>query len=75
MPEREFKVIQWFGSKVPSMATCTGCDYKFVTPNTLKRDAEAAEQYLREKFGEHQCRSEGSLARLPDMRSSMRHDS
>jgi hypothetical protein len=56
MPEREFKIIKWFGNKVPAMASCTQCQYKFVTPNSLKRDPEAAEKYLREKFNFHECR-------------------
>jgi hypothetical protein len=67
------KIIQTFGNKVPSMATCTGCDYKFLTPNTLKTDRAAAESYLAEKFGMHQCGSR--LIRLPDMRSRMRFGS
>jgi hypothetical protein len=64
------KIIQTFANQVPSMATCTGCDYKFLTPSTLKGDRVAAELYLAEKFGMHQCGS--SLDRLPDMRSRMR---
>ena len=65
-----FKIIQKFENQVPSMATCTGCDYKFLTPNTLRTDRAAAEMYLAEKFGVHQCGS--SMIRLPDMRSRMR---
>ena len=71
MPERNFKIILWFGGKVPSMATCIECDNKFITPNTLKTDRAAAEVYLIEKYCMHQCRPEG-LARPPDMRSRMR---
>jgi hypothetical protein len=60
MTERILKVIQWFGNKVPAMASCTKCQYKFVTPNSLKRDPEAAEKYLREKFDLHKCGGHGS---------------
>jgi hypothetical protein len=59
MAERILKIIQWFGNKVPAMASCTKCQYKFVTPNSLKRDREAAEQYLREKFNFHECKEPG----------------
>jgi hypothetical protein len=62
-----FKIIQRFANQVPSMATCTACHYKFITPNTLKNDRGAAELYLAEKFNMHQCGS--NLIRLPDMRS------
>jgi hypothetical protein len=62
-----FKIIQKFKNQVPSMATCTECHYKFVTPNTLKSDPAAADLYLVEKFNMHQCGS--SLVRVPDMRS------
>jgi hypothetical protein len=53
-----FKIIQRFKNQVPSIAMCTGCSCKFLTPNTLKDDASAAELYLREKFDMHQCGSE-----------------
>jgi hypothetical protein len=65
-----FKIIQHFKDQVPSMATCTECHYEFVTPNTLKTDRGAAELYLAEKFGMHQCGS--ALIRPPDRRSRIR---
>jgi len=40
------------------MASCTNCQYKFLTPSTLQRDPEAAGEYLREKFYFHKCRDE-----------------
>ena len=50
------------------MATCTGCDYKFLTPNTLKTDRAGAESYLAEKFGMHECGQGGSsFGRRRDM--------
>lgn len=52
-----FKIIQKFKNQVPSMATCTGCDYKFLTPNTLNTDRAAAELYLADKYGVHRCGS------------------
>ena len=55
----EFKTIQWFGNKVPAMASCTKCQYKFFTPSTLKRDPEAAERYLKERFDLHRCEEPG----------------
>jgi hypothetical protein len=58
MPARGFNIIQWFGNHVPSMASCTNCEYKFVTPSTLKHDPTGAEQYLRDKFNLHECKNE-----------------
>ncbi len=58
MPEREFKIIKRFDNKVPAMASCSRCQYKFVTPSTFKRDPTAAQQYLREKFDLHECKDE-----------------
>ncbi len=58
MAERGFKIIQWFGTHVPSMASCTNCVYKFVAPSTLKHDPTGAEQYLRDKFNLHECKDE-----------------
>jgi len=58
MAERSFKILQRFGNQVPSMATCSQCHYKFLTPSTLRRDPVRAEQYLREKFGLHECKEE-----------------
>jgi hypothetical protein len=58
MTERNFKILQRFGSQVPSMASCSQCHYKFLTPSTLQRDPIRAEQYLREKFGFHECQEE-----------------
>jgi len=60
MAPRSFKIIQRFGNQVPAMASCSCCQYKFFTPNSLKRDPEAAERYLREKFDAHQCGGHGS---------------
>lgn len=56
MAERVLKIIQRFGNHVPAMASCSVCRYKFVTPNNLRRDPEAVEQYLREKFDFHKCK-------------------
>jgi hypothetical protein len=56
--ERVLKIIQRFGNQVPAMASCTNCQYKFLTPSTLQRDPEAAGKYLREKFYFHKCRDE-----------------
>jgi hypothetical protein len=58
MAERSLKIIQMFGNQVPAMASCSRCQYKFVTPSTLKRDPTAAEQYLQEKFDLHECTDE-----------------
>jgi hypothetical protein len=41
-----------------SMASCTNCHYKFVTPSTLKGDPTAVEQYLGERFDRHECKNE-----------------
>lgn len=58
MAERSLKIIRRFANGVPSMATCTQCHYKFVTPSTLRRDLPGAEQYLRERFDLHECQDE-----------------
>jgi hypothetical protein len=55
--ERERKVIELVAQglknseiALPSMAGCTYCQYKFVTPFTLKHDLAGAKLYLRESF-------------------------
>jgi hypothetical protein len=58
MVERSFKILQRFGNQVPSMASCSRCHYKFLTPSKLQRDPIRAEQYLREKFDFHECKEE-----------------
>jgi hypothetical protein len=58
MAERKFEVILRFASRVPSMATCKNCHYKFLTSSNLRKDAEGAETYLREKFNQHECKGE-----------------
>src|SRR5271168_2991212 len=63
MAERTFKIIQRFWNRVPSMATCTGCNYKFFAPSPLQHDPERAEIYLEEKYGLHRCRLEPTRAR------------
>jgi hypothetical protein len=66
------KIIKTFGNQVPSMASCTRCDYKFLTPNTLRTDRVAAESYLADKFGMHECGQGGSsFGRRGDMRPRM----
>jgi hypothetical protein len=63
MAERTFKIIQRFWNRVPSMATCTGCNYKFFAPSPLQHDPERAEIYLEEKYFLHRCSLEPPRAR------------
>jgi hypothetical protein len=58
MAEHKFEIILRFASQVPSMATCTNCHYKFVTPANLRNDTAGAEAYLRDKFYLHECKGE-----------------
>jgi hypothetical protein len=58
MAARGFKVILRFSNDVPSMAMCTNCQYKFITPSNLKRDPAGAELYLRHRFESHKCTDE-----------------
>ena len=56
--KRSVNIIQRFANDVPSMASCTKCQCKFVTPSTLKHDLAGAKLYLREKFHLHECGEE-----------------
>jgi hypothetical protein len=40
---------------VAIMGGCVTCGRKFFTPSTLFQDSSRAEDYLRRKFGEHDC--------------------
>jgi hypothetical protein len=66
MAERTFKIIQRFWNRVPSMSTCTGCNYKFFAPSPLQHDSERAEIYLEEKYGLHRCSLEQLVQGLTD---------
>jgi hypothetical protein len=55
MAERRFVILTRFEGNVPAMASCANCQRKFFTPNTLARDAVAAERYLAHKFDGHKC--------------------
>ena len=45
-----------YEGKVPVMAACAKCKYKFFTPSsTFERDPIGAEQYLATKFDLHRC--------------------
>jgi hypothetical protein len=52
--ERSFVVLKYL-NKVPSLAACTRCQYKFFTPNTYYNDHIGAAEYLRGKFDLHAC--------------------
>jgi len=43
---------------VATMGGCTRCGRKFFTPSECSRDAICAEDYLRGKFGDHDCQIE-----------------
>ena len=58
MAERSFLIVRTSVDKVPFVASCTKCQYKFFTPSDFPRDPVRAEQYLREKFDRHECRKE-----------------
>jgi len=58
MAECSFKTLMYV-DKVPSMASCTKCQRKFFTPgSTFRGDRVGAEEYLRDKFVQHQCPKE-----------------
>jgi hypothetical protein len=46
MAERRFDIILRFASRVPSMATCASCHYKFITPSTLKGPMRRLREFL-----------------------------
>jgi len=51
-------IVLKYGDKVPSMASCAKCQYKFFTPSDLQRDPVGAELYLLDKFDLHECRED-----------------
>jgi hypothetical protein len=51
-------VILKYVNKTPSLASCANCQRKFFTPSSYYRDPLGAEQYLREKFDDHNCPEE-----------------
>jgi hypothetical protein len=56
MPQqRNLRVVKWIGT-VPAVGVCTFCDRTFAVPlSAMKRVADAQEN-LRVKFAEHQCK-------------------
>jgi hypothetical protein len=52
--EIKFSILK-SNAGVPTLATCTGCQLKFFTPKAILRDYEAANEYLRQKYDEHEC--------------------
>ena len=63
MAERNFVIVKTNATGVPSLAACAKCRYKFFTPSDFRGDRVSAEQYLREKFGAHECRDEPPVKR------------
>lgn len=57
MTERTFIILRYV-NKVPAMASCAKCKLKFFASNTYRNDPFQAEQYLRQKFEEHECGEE-----------------
>lgn len=55
MPERGFVILRYEG-KIPAMAGCVECERKFFTPTAHAHDPLGAEQYLLEKFEDHECK-------------------
>ena len=54
-PERTFRILAYV-DKILSMASCNKCQRKFFTPDGMfRRDPVGTEEYLREKFVQHQC--------------------
>lgn len=52
--ERSFVILKHAG-KVPTLAGCTKCPLKFITPKSYYKDSVYAEQYLQGKFDLHKC--------------------
>jgi hypothetical protein len=44
--------------KTPSLAGCAKCQLKFFTPQHFLKNPEAADEYLRIKFSQHECKWE-----------------
>jgi len=57
MSDRRFVVLHYTG-KTPSLATCEACQLKFFVPMRLAKDPAGAEEYLREKYADHKCKTE-----------------
>ena len=55
-----FVILKKLGG-VAIMAGCGRCGRKFFTPLTLFQDAIGAEDYLRAKFGDHDCQRGSQL--------------
>ena len=58
MAERSFVIVLRYENQVPSMASCSKCQYKFFTSSTFRRDRVGAELYLLDKFDQHECREQ-----------------
>jgi hypothetical protein len=71
MSDLQLVFFQYVG-KTPSLAGCTKCHLKFLTPQPLMRQPEAAAQYLREKFARHTCKWEISEETRPEARQTRR---
>jgi hypothetical protein len=55
MAECAFKILSYV-NEVPAMAGCTECGTKFFAPKyAFGEDGLRAEEYLRDKFVQHQC--------------------
>ena len=57
MAERLFVILK-YQNKIPTMASCAKCARKFFTPSDRWRDGRDAEEYLRDKFAQHECTKE-----------------
>jgi hypothetical protein len=55
MSEQRFVILKYVG-KTASMATCERCHVKFFIPMAFLNDPEGAEEHLRQKYAEHNCR-------------------
>jgi len=56
--ERYFVVLKW-KDQVPYLASCARCGHKFFTPNgRFRNDPVGAEEYLRDKYVRHECKTE-----------------
>jgi hypothetical protein len=55
--ERSFIILRYVG-KTPSMAMCEGCGLKFFVPMPFHDDPTAAEEQLRDKYANHECKPE-----------------
>ena len=55
MAQRSLVILKYNEHKVPTMASCSVCHYKFFTASSLLRDLLKAERYLLFKFEKHEC--------------------